>query len=522
MKKFQDFKLKKTNKYSFNYISTPNITYSQLVHPYIENDVLVLDYYYLNWANKKLKYTYTIKIYKNHTWELNGVKQTKKPKIGQLKAHVIYENENGYFLNFLNYPFNSKIVNQFIESDNCFTLYSTIQFLTKKKASSYIPEYLQRKCALLAPNNMINYKYCDGDFIYRNYKYGLIITKEHKVYNFNFYSFKLIIPQPVSFNFVDEGEYLGLNNKYITIHNQNINEVLYFLENKLFSLLNQVNDKSRLKWIKKLSFSKKQILNKYKLSWYSSFYRIENLNSYRDEDFETLLNCCNAGFPDLINYKQYKKYFDYCNNNLDIDSTDLVMPVVFCTQVNKETYIRKTKDYLYMYSRWKNTFTNNHFPKYPKPQDVERYHDELVEYQIQKQNEEDSIKLQHLNEKYKNLKPNLSKLTYSEDKYSIIIPEKLEDVIKEGKILHHCVGSYINSIVEKRNKIYFLRKNSEINSPYFTVDVDYDNNVRQIHTYYNGNVENSKDSEELLQFISNWCKIKNLNGSQFNSVRCAL
>lgn len=501
---FTGFKLRRTKKYSFNYIKVHCITYNKLVYPYIKNDVLILDYYRLNCFSKTLIKSYTVKVYKNNTWEIDGVKQTRKPKIGELKAYVISSTELGYYLTK---SFISNVVGEFINNNHCSgTLNNLIKFLTRKKSKAYIPEYLQQKCEPLL-KEWTGYLYNEGDFIYKHYQQGFIITKYHQVYNFDFRSFELIVPRHIHLT-IHSGVYEKLNQFYLCINNTNINDILYFLEHGLINLIGKINDKQRIQVIRKLSFSKKQILNNHNVYLYSPFWHINNLNSYRDEDFNIIVQCFSYNFPNVLEkYKNYRKYFDYSKT---------------LNGIFGESYLYLCKDYFHMLNNYKSVIPTNRFPKYPPPAQIERFHDILVEYIRNLKDQEKIQRIKALNKTYDLLKPQLKKLEYSNDKYSIIIPEQLEDLIKEGDVLHHCVGSYVDAVIDKRNKIYFLRKNTELTKPYFTIDIDYNNTVRQVHTYCNKNVSDVPEHMELVSFIKSWGEDKNLILSNFDNVRCAL
>ena len=67
------------------------------VYPYMEGNVLVLDYYHLQYffiSNGSLKFSYRIKVYPDRTWELDGVKQTRKPTPSQIKGDIIHKSES--------------------------------------------------------------------------------------------------------------------------------------------------------------------------------------------------------------------------------------------------------------------------------------------------------------------------------------------------------------------------------------------------------------------------------------------
>lgn len=67
----------------------------------------------------------------------------------------------------------------------------------------------------------------------------------------------------------------------------------------------------------------------------------------------------------------------------------------------------------------------------------------------------------------------------------IKIPHSLEDLVEEGKTLHHCVGngSYANRIIKGESKILFVRKEPE--KPLLTAEVDANGVVKQLRGYGN-------------------------------------
>lgn len=91
---------------------------------------------------------------------------------------------------------------------------------------------------------------------------------------------------------------------------------------------------------------------------------------------------------------------------------------------------------------------------------------------------------------------------YDNGEFSITIPKTTQDIINEGKALHHCVGVYVDKVIRREDMIYFLRKDREV--PYVTIEVK-DKKVTQIE----GGLDNryiSKDSEEY-KAIQEWAKL---------------
>ncbi len=163
--------------------------------------------------------------------------------------------------------------------------------------------------------------------------------------------------------------------------------------------------------------------------------------------------------------------------------------------------------------------TRKNYPTYPKDcYKIKQLHDEVL-YIINKEQEriraaEQAEKQQNYLDKYYE---EAKKLEMSDDTYSIIAVKDLMDLIKEGKDLCHCVGSYVNSVSEGKEFILFLRKNKDINTSYFTIDVTPDSKVRQIHGKCNCNI-----TKEIKPFIQKWADKFHLDISYCSGIYCAL
>ena len=46
--------------------------------------------------------------------EMDGVKQSKKPKVGELKAYTIHQKEDGYYINLSEGTLKSQIIDKFV------------------------------------------------------------------------------------------------------------------------------------------------------------------------------------------------------------------------------------------------------------------------------------------------------------------------------------------------------------------------------------------------------------------------
>lgn len=95
---------------------------------------------------------------------------------------------------------------------------------------------------------------------------------------------------------------------------------------------------------------------------------------------------------------------------------------------------------------------------------------------------------------------------WSEGGFCIAVPEKPEDLVKEGTVLHHCVKSYIETVADGKSMIFFLRDVQEPDRPFFTVEVSWDGSgdkyVRQVHGMCNCNIDTVPEAEA---FFKKWC-----------------
>ena len=96
------------------------------------------------------------------------------------------------------------------------------------------------------------------------------------------------------------------------------------------------------------------------------------------------------------------------------------------------------------------------------------------------------------------------KYEYADKKYQIIVPDKIEDIIVEGRVLGHCLDRsdiYFERIQKKESYIVFLRKIEEPDTPYYTLEIEPGGAARQKRT--TGDKQN-KDFDDAKKFIKKW------------------
>lgn len=96
------------------------------------------------------------------------------------------------------------------------------------------------------------------------------------------------------------------------------------------------------------------------------------------------------------------------------------------------------------------------------------------------------------------------KYEYRGKDYLITAPGCIEDILKEGDALHHCVdkgGNYFERIHTRESYILFLRKAEEPEKPYYTLEIEPDGTIRQKRTEYNRQLP---DIEKAGHFLKLW------------------
>jgi hypothetical protein len=88
--------------------------------------------------------------------------------------------------------------------------------------------------------------------------------------------------------------------------------------------------------------------------------------------------------------------------------------------------------------------------------------------------------------------------------YIILVPEFTEDVQNEGCSLRHCVGGYIDSIIEKRTKILFLRNIYNWEESLITLEV---RDEKLVEARGFANRQANAIEKNILE---KWCKVKNI------------
>lgn len=158
-------------------------------------------------------------------------------------------------------------------------------------------------------------------------------------------------------------------------------------------------------------------------------------------------------------------------------------------------------DYMSMCEKLKRDVTDEMIYK---PRELKRRHNEAV-------NEINARQDELIADDYSNRFPGAedvlneirTKFEYENEEYKIIVPNRLVDIVAEGRALHHCAGSsdrYFDRIAQRETYIVFLRKQSEPTIPYYTVEVEPGGTIRQ----HRGYLDEEPEIELVKPFLKEW------------------
>lgn len=143
---------------------------------------------------------------------------------------------------------------------------------------------------------------------------------------------------------------------------------------------------------------------------------------------------------------------------------------------------------------------------YQQPRDLEAAHNKLEmesnKAKMDRHLEEVAERYPEIRKSYKKLR---NKYYYEDDRYIIRPARSAEEIVMEGRLLHHCVGG--NAYLGKHNTgqtyILMLRFREEPDVPYITVEIDAKNPT--ILQWY-GDKDRKPDRENMRKWLNTWLK----------------
>lgn len=130
------------------------------------------------------------------------------------------------------------------------------------------------------------------------------------------------------------------------------------------------------------------------------------------------------------------------------------------------------------------------------PKNIKRAHDNLMKQIKFQENQE-------LNRRIEQAKEMRQYLHYENAEYFCRPALNAEELIAEGAALHHCVGTYADKYAAYKTHIVLIRRKSEPDTPFVTMEIGTDNHVVQVRAEHNRAPENGVKAfvEEFKQQV---------------------
>ena len=128
------------------------------------------------------------------------------------------------------------------------------------------------------------------------------------------------------------------------------------------------------------------------------------------------------------------------------------------------------------------------------PKNLEELHVKLQDQIKRKKDEEAERKWI---EKRKKLK---AKYSFKADGYVIVVPPKINDLIREGKDMHNCVGGYISRVASGQTDVVYIRDVTEVDKSLGTMEIR-DGRIIQARGKYNKDLP-----KEVQDFVEKFQK----------------
>ena len=143
------------------------------------------------------------------------------------------------------------------------------------------------------------------------------------------------------------------------------------------------------------------------------------------------------------------------------------------------------------------------------PHDFKHWHDVRIDEYATAKALKDAEERKELYEKFSKVAEKYSNLQYNEnDAYMIVIAKSPAELIKEGEILNHCVGSmnYDQKFIREETLIFFVRAKDKPTEPFVTVEYSLQSK-KVLQCYAKGN--STPDTEVTRYINSKWTPYAN-------------
>lgn len=138
---------------------------------------------------------------------------------------------------------------------------------------------------------------------------------------------------------------------------------------------------------------------------------------------------------------------------------------------------------------------------FPDISDATRAHNAIIELKRIQDAErralwdkEEAERLKKEDERRKKVDEERKQYEYEDEEYIIRLPKDLAEIISEGHTQHICIGGYTGSHATGQTNLFFLRKKSEPDTPFYAIEMTNGKYINQIHGFGNKWLGNDPDA----------------------------
>lgn len=206
----------------------------------------------------------------------------------------------------------------------------------------------------------------------------------------------------------------------------------------------------------------------------------------------------NKSLPEIQRFNDAKKSLrgkDNYNRLKELFQND--MEQLFTYIAVQKTSVSNYNDYL---SACLEMNIDMSIPKNRYPHNFQHWHDIRIDEYRSVKAKLDEKKRKELYEKFYSVAEKYVSLQRDKEAFVVIIAKSPAELIREGEILHHCVGrmGYDQKFVREETLIFFVRDKNAVDTPFVTME--YSLSTHKILQCYA--VHNQKPSENVLTFVN--------------------
>lgn len=211
----------------------------------------------------------------------------------------------------------------------------------------------------------------------------------------------------------------------------------------------------------------------------------------------------NVSFSEAAKYLQDKAYFgrwaasaipEIKGTKIDRKKAMEYIQAQKCGSSSYNDYLKAIKKLGFDLEDTKNIFPHN----------FKRMHDLRIAEYDSVMAKEDKEKRKDLYTKFEKASKEARRFEFQNESYAAIIPGVIQELVAEGRALHHCVGrtGYDKKMADGDIVIVFIRSIADLTKPLATVEYDLKRKrVAQAHVDYNGRPDSA-----MQAFINEWEK----------------